>query len=147
MNLIRKGKFYYHPRLQIAPPPPKLKQLDNGDYVEIYQHEEDEYFSLRIVSSFTIEDACQYFHDKMGTLFTNKNRDVAAMLKLLAECGNDVDLVMCTIDCASLSIHDSDQEPPASPIYITDYIKEGKVVLNDRITNCRQYGLDHELVD
>jgi hypothetical protein len=142
-NLIKPGVFYYHPQLQMASKMPKLKQLDTGDFVEVYDSEEDKHFYLHIVPYFTIDDIVDYFHQTMKTKQVVKNRDTASIKRLLDMLDYNLDLLLYTIDAAYYDRKSKDLSPLKSPIYLTDYIDQGEIVLGDRINTCKVAGLDH----
>lgn len=139
-SLTQSGIFYYHPRLQVASPPPTLRQLDSGEFVEV----DTGPFFLRNTTIFTTEQAGEYFHQGMRTKSMVKNRDTASIKKLLEYCENNLDLLLYTIDAAARIILDEDKRPPKSPVFLTDYIDEGQWLLEERITLCKAVGMSHE---
>ncbi|HEY4478598.1 MAG TPA: hypothetical protein VI775_02025 [Candidatus Paceibacterota bacterium] len=144
-NKLTPGTFYYHTRLQATSPRPKLKQLESGEFIEVYEKEEDKKFVLRNVRDFTLTDLCDYFHEKMHTEVLLKSRDRASMEIVIKACGGDIDLVLYTIDASSSIRNDKDLPRLTSPIYLMDYIPNGMAMLEDRINTCKAEGIDHEI--
>lgn len=137
-NLIQAGKFYYHPALQVAPPPPMVIQLDDGTFQSSYETEE---FFLEIKESFTYENLVEYFYRVMehdGVSF--KERDLGAFKHILRSY--DLDVVLYTIDEARFLAEDLTKPIPRSPFDIRDYFEEGMSVLEDRKNTCYMEGLD-----
>lgn len=137
-NLLQAGAFYYHPALQVAPPPPTLIQLDDGSFQSSYESEE---FFLEIKESFTFEDLVAYFYRVMemdGTGF--KERDIGAFKHILKSY--DLDTILYTIDEARFLAEDLNKPRPRSPFDIRDYFNEGTEVLEGRKNTCYMEGLD-----
>ena len=137
-NLLKPGEFYYHPALQVAPPPPVLYQLDDGTFVSSYDNEE---FFLEIKEKFTVEDLVQYFYNIMGLDGEGfRERDMGAFKHILRSY--DLDTVLYTIDEARFLSEDLSKPIPKSPFDIRDYIDEGAMVLEERKNTCYMEGLD-----
>ena len=139
-NLIQSGNFYYHPALQVAPPPPTVIQLDDGTFQSSY---ETETFFLEIKESFTYEDLVNYFYKVMGLEDGQgfKERDIGAFKHILRSY--DLDTVLYTIDEARFQAEDLCKPIPKSPFDIRDYVDEGMAVLEDRKNTCYMEGLNH----
>jgi hypothetical protein len=139
-NLLEPGKFYFHPALQVAPPPPVVYQLDDGTFKSSY---DDEPFFLEIKESFTWDDLVGYFYKVMeldGEGF--KDRDMGAFKHIMK--GNvNLDLILYTIDEARFQAEDVGKPRPKNPFDIRDYMDEGATVLEDRMNTCYMEGLDH----
>ena len=137
-NLIEAGKFYYHPALQVAPPPPTVIQLDDGTFQSSYDVEE---FFLEIKESFTYEDLVAYFYKVMGQSGEGfKVRDVGAFKHIMQS--NDLDIVLYTIDEARFLAEDLSKPIPKNPFDIRDYMDSGFDVLEERKNTCYREGLD-----
>lgn len=137
-NLLKAGEFYYHPALQVAPPPPVITQLDDGSFVSSYDTEE---FFLEIKEKFTVEDLAQYFYSVMGIDGEGfRERDIGAFKHILRSY--DLDTVLYTIDEARFLAEDLSKPVPKSPFDIRDYFDEGAMVLEERKNTCYMEGLD-----
>jgi hypothetical protein len=138
-NLLEPGRFYFHPALQVAPPPPVTVQLDDGSFKSSY---EDEEFFLEIKESFTLEDLVGYFYKVMtvdGSGF--KERDIGAFKHILKSY--DLDTILYAIDESRFLAEDLGKPAPKSPFDIRDYFDAGEAVLEDRKNTCYMEGLDH----
>lgn len=138
-NLIEPGKFYFHPALQVAPPPPTITQLDDGTFQSSYDNEE---FFLEIKEVFTYEDLVGYFYKVMeieGDGF--KDRDIGGFKHITRSA--DLDLILYSIDEARFLAEDLGRPRPKNPFDIRDYMDEGGAVLEDRKNTCYMEGLDH----
>ncbi|MEK1828902.1 hypothetical protein AAAC51_07075 [Priestia megaterium] len=94
-NLLTLGQFYYHPRLQVVPPPPVLDIKDDGTINSSY---EEEPFYLEIVDKMTVQDLLDYFYYKANVKPQEavKARDIGAFEHLLKFW--DVDFILYLID-------------------------------------------------
>lgn len=138
-NLLEPGRFYYHPLLQIAPPPPTLTQLPDGSFKASY---EDEEFFLEIREKFTLDDLVDYFNqvmDRKNASFT-RERDKGAFRHLLKRY--DLDTILYTIDEARALAEDLNKSIPKNPLDIEDYIEDGAAILEERMNTCYMEGLD-----
>lgn len=137
-NLLEPGKFYYHPALQVAPPPPVVFQLDDGTFQSSYETEE---FFLEVKESFTFEDLTAYFYKVMGLDGQGfKERDMGAFKHIMKSY--DVDTILYTIDAALFYAEDYCKSLPKNPFDIRDYIDEGQYNLEERKNTCYMEGLD-----
>lgn len=137
-NIIKAGQFYYHPKLQRSPNPPKLKIHSDGS---IEEEEETEPFYLEIIDSFTYQDIAAYFHEKMGRSAESvEERDIGAFKHLLKTM--DLDHVMYTIDASRFMCEDIQRPLPKRPFEIKDFADEGQGVLDDRKNNSYMEGLN-----
>jgi hypothetical protein len=137
-NLIESGKFYYHPALQVAPPPPTVVQLDDGTFESSYETEE---FFLEVKEKFTLDDLVNYFYNIMEIKDSGmKERHVGAFRHILKS--NDIDVILYTIDEARAMAEDLNRPRPKNPFDITDYIDYGIEVLEERKNTCYMEGLD-----
>lgn len=137
-DIMEEGKFYYHPELQIVPPPPVIRQLDNGDFVSSYDEED---FYLEMKDKYTLENLVDYFHKRMeikGEGF--KDRDIGAFKHILKSY--DLDTVLYTIDQARFVAEDLSKPIPKTPFDIRDYFDEGTGMLEDRMNTCHMEGLN-----
>lgn len=141
-SLVRPGIFYFHPRLQVSSKPPKIVQLDDGEFVESYE----EPFFLRNTRVFTLEHLAQYFHSQMHTKTITKARDDQSLRYLLKACDDNLDLAMYTIDIGTAITLDRGDKPLVTAIYASDYIHEARWTLEQRISYSITEGLDHEIL-
>lgn len=137
-NLIEQGKFYYHPALQVAPPPPTVIQLEDGTFESSYESEE---FFLEIKERFTLDDLVNYFYNIMDVKDSGmKERHLGAFKHILKS--TDIDTLLYTIDEAKAMAEDLNKPRPKNPFDITDYIDYGTEVLEERKNTCYMEGLD-----
>lgn len=136
-NLLDRAKFYYHPALQVAPPPPVVKQLDNGEFISSY---DDEPFFLEMKEKFTLDDLVTYFYNVMGMDDGFRERDKGAFKFILKNY--ELDVVLYTIDEANALAYDLNKPQPQSPFDIRDYLEDGRLILEDRKNTCYMEGLD-----
>lgn len=137
-NLLEPGKFYYHPALQVAPPPPVVIQLDDGTFQSSYETEE---FFLEVKESFTFDDLVAYFYKVMGLDGQGfKERDIGAFKHIMKSY--DIDTILYTIDAALFYAEDYCKSLPKNPFDIRDYIEEGEHNLEERKNTCYMEGLD-----
>lgn len=138
-NLLLRGQFYYHPQLQIAPPPPVVKLLPDGTFAASY--EEDPEFYLEIKEKYTVENLLDYFYQRTGINPKNRKRDRGSIEYLLRIA--DLDLILYSIDEASVMYMDTNGKPPTNPLDIQDYFDAGEAVLEDRKNTLEMEGLNH----
>lgn len=137
-NILRSGTFYYHPALQVAPPPPMIVQLPDGTFEASY--ESDEFF-LEIKEKFTYDDLVDYFMYRMELSESGqKERYIGQFKHILKKV--DIDVLLYTIDEARALAEDLDKMKPKNPFDVMDYIEEGIVVLEERKNTCYMEGLD-----
>lgn len=137
-NLMHPNAFYYHPVLQLTPPPPVVRQLDDGSFVSSYEEED---FFLEMKDSFTYEDLVDYFHKVMNISGEGyRQRDVGAFKHLLKS--HSLDEVLYTIDASRFYAEDYSKPLPKNPFDIRDYTDEGASVLDERKNTCYMEGLD-----
>lgn len=139
-NLIQVDRFYYHPRLQVVPPPPTLKIEDDGTITSSY---EEESFYLEMVDSFTIKDLLSYFYSKKNSSIQEStfNRDIGALRHLLQFW--DVDFLLFLIDEAFASSIDQGREVPNSPLDIQEFSDDALLLYESRKNILYEEGLDH----
>lgn len=137
-NILKRGTFYYHPMLQVAPPPPVIVQLEDGTFESSYETEE---FFLEIKENFTYDDLAEYFLYRMEIEDAGmKDRFIGQFKHILKKV--DIDLLMFTIDEARALAEDLDKPKPKNPFDVMDYLEEGLVVLEERKNTCYMEGLD-----
>lgn len=137
-NILEHGKFYYHPALQVAPPPPVVIQLDDGTFQSSYDNQE---FFLEVKESFTFEDLVAYFYKVMEHDSTGfKERDIGAFKHIMKSY--DIDTVLYTIDASRFLAEDYMKPLPKNPFEIRDYVEDGMQVLEERKNTCYMEGLD-----
>lgn len=136
-NLLERGKFYYHPALQVVPPPPVIRQLDDGSFEASYENED---FFLEMKERFTLDELVEYFYNRIGIDGGFRDRDKGAFRHVLKTY--DIDVVLYTIDESNALAQDLNKPKPQSPFDIRDYLEEGKVILEERKNTCYMEGLD-----
>jgi hypothetical protein len=136
-NLLEHGKFYFHPALQIVPPPPTIIQLPDGTFQSSYETEE---FFLEIKECFTLSDLVDYFYKVMEIDVDFKERDMGAFKYVLKSY--DIDAVLYMIDEARAVSEDMGKSNPTSPFDIRDYAESAIAILEDRKNLAYMEGLD-----
>lgn len=151
-NLLSPNTFYYHPFLQIVPPPPTIQINKDGTFTESYSNEE---FYLRIKEYFTIKNAIDYFFSKFTELPKRPKRDLGAMkfvyerhmIPTIEYYGsgdmNPVDLLLFTIDAARAYTYDLDIKLTNGILGLGDYVDDGLAIYQERINNCKLNDLTH----
>ena len=135
-NLIVPGKFYYHPELQLTPPPPVITQLPNGDFHSAYEP-----FYLEIKEEFTLEDVVHYFYRKVGVLDASTiDKDKGAFKHMLKSY--DVDFLLHLIDEYYAQSVDRGEELSREPFSIQSYVQEAHEVYGQRKNTCFEGGFD-----
>lgn len=138
-NLLVRGNFYYHPQLQVTPPPPVIKMLPNGAFEASY--EKDPTFYLEMKERYTIDDLLDYFYQRTGVESKNRKRHKGGMEYILRM--EDIDLVLYSIDEAAVTYMDINAKPPSNPLDIQDYFTYAEAVLDDRKNTLETEGLNH----
>ena len=136
-NLLERGTFYYHPALQVVPPPPVIRQLDDGSFESSYDTEP---FFLEMKEKFTLDDLVNYFYNVIGIDDGFRDRDKGAFRHILKTY--NLDVVLYTIDESNALSQDLNRPRPQSPFDIRDYLEEGKMILKERKNTCYMEGLD-----
>lgn len=138
-NLIKRGKFYYHPELQVTPPPPVLRENRDGTFS--YVDEKTEFY-LEIREKYTLEDLTNYFYKTMNLPKNEMSfkRDMGAFKHMLETM--DLDLILYTIDEALFLSIDTNKRHPKVAFDIRDYIGEGEEILSARKAICYEGGLN-----
>ncbi|MGH1263411.1 hypothetical protein ACQVWE_14000 [Bacillus cereus] len=141
-NLLVPGQFYFHPRLQLTPPPPMLKISDDGTIEASY---DDEPFYLEIVDKITKKDLVDYFYSKTNapTPEATLSRDIGAFDHMLRFW--DVDFIFYLIDEAFTCSLDNGKPMPKSPLDIQHFEAEALLVHEARKNTCYEEGLDRVL--
>lgn len=136
-NLITSSKFYYHPELQLTPPPPTMTQLDSGEFHRVYEE-----FYLEIKEAFTLDDLVHYFYRRVGVLdmHTTLERDKGAFRHILKS--NEIDFVLHLIDEAYTQAVDRGAALPREPFAIQDYTEQARLVYENRKNTCYEGGFD-----
>lgn len=138
-NLLVRGRFYYHPQLQIAPPPPVVQILPDGTFRASY--EEDPTFYLEMKEKYTLDDLLDYFYNRVGIKKQNRKRDRGALEYILKQY--ELDVVLYSIDESAVMYLDTNSSPPKNPLDIEDYVENGEALLEDRKNTLQMEGLDH----
>ncbi|MFE4029314.1 hypothetical protein ACFX4N_24490 [Priestia sp. YIM B13551] len=138
-NLLMLGQFYFHPRLQLTPPPPVLEIADDGTIKASY---EDQPFYLEIVEKFTKQDLLAYFYTKMNVTPQEsvRARDIGALEHLLKFW--DVDFILYLIDEAFAVSLDNGKPMPKKQLDIQHFEEEALAVYEARKNTCFEEGLD-----
>jgi hypothetical protein len=134
-NLLEYGRFYYHPALQIAPPPPVIDVLPDGTFKASY--EEDPNFYLEVKESFTLDDLADHFYKRCGiTKQRSRQADKGAFKHILKSV--DLDVILYAIDEAI-----SCDDIPRTAFDIDNYFDQAELILDDRKNTLHMEGLDH----
>lgn len=138
-NLLEFGRFYYHPRLHVTPPPPVLIIEDDGTMTASYDNEP---FYLEITDTLTKKDLLGYFYGKrsMPPVSSHYARDMGAIEHLLKFY--DVDFLLYLIDEAFALARDTGRKDPANPLDLQDAQDEAEAVYEARKKRCYEEGLD-----
>ena len=148
-NLLRPGRFYYHPYLQVAPPPPLVSINDDGTFCK-----KDQCFFLKIKDRFTIENTLEYFYLRFPYIDRSLRRDIGAVEYLYNKAAiptidnhhdkdlNAIDLLMFTIDTSLALCHDEDRKLKKI-LELSNYMDDGLMVYLDKRENCILAGIDH----
>lgn len=144
-GLIQEGMFYFHPKLQLAPPPPLMDIDIEGRFVQVNNNEP---FFLEIVESYTMKDLVDYFYNKVKILKGNYKRDSRGFEYFFSQVIiekplNALDLVLFTIDGAVALAHDKDRECPRSAVELLDYANEGHAIYREKFNYSKLMGIDH----
>jgi hypothetical protein len=138
-NLLLRGKFYYHPQLQITPPPPMIELLSDGTFRSSY--ELDPCFYLEIKHKYTLDNLVDYFYNRVGINKQIRKRDRGGFEYLLKFY--ELDVILYSIDEASVMYIDTNSNPPRTPLDIEEYMGNGEALLEDRKNTLQTEGLDH----
>lgn len=133
-NLLEEGRFYYHPALQIAPPPPVITINNDGTFSSSY--DQDDQFYLEVKEEFTLEDLVDYYYTRFPDQRKKMDRDKGAFKYLLKSM--DLDVILYCIEEASMQ-----EQPPRSILELDDYELEASLILEDRKNTLYEAGLDH----
>lgn len=141
-NLLVPGQFYYHPRLQLTPPPPMLEIADDGSIKASY---DDEPFYLEIIDKITKKDLVDYFYSKTNSppKEATMARDIGAFEHMLRFW--DADFILYLIDEAFAVSFDNGKPMPKSPLDIQHFEAEALAVYEARKITCFEEGLDRVL--
>lgn len=141
-NLLILGQFYFHPRLQVTPPPPMLEIADDGTIKASY---DEEPFYLEIIDKISKRDLVDYFYSKTNAVAPEATvaRDIGAFEHLLKFW--DVDFILYLIDEAFACSLDSGTKMPKSPLEIQHFEAEALAVYEARKITCYEEGLDRVL--
>ena len=140
-ELIKFGKFYYHPMLQKSSSPPKFILDEGMNIIEAPR----EKFYLENIESFTIDDLVTYFikeTNRVDILPTNFKDN---FLKLVDFYG--LDLTIYLIDYAVKYALDENLPMPKSPQYLVDSsnISGALTIYHNRKNACFEEGLINEI--
>jgi hypothetical protein len=148
-NVIKAGRFYYHPALQISPPPPVITINDDGTFSR-----KEQPFFLKVKDTFTFNDVLEYFYSRFPNIDRNIKRDIGAIeylytktaVPLVNKQGHEdldaLDLLLFTIDTAFTLCQDMDDKL-AKVLNLTDYMNNGLDVYLDKRENCILAGTNH----
>lgn len=147
-NILKDNKFYYHPILQIAPPPPVITVNPDGSFSKKQQE-----FFLKMRNCFTFDNALEYFYMRFPNIDRSQKRDVGALEyiynkvitpaldNLKDQDLNAIDLLLFTIDSASSLSHDEDTKL-TKLLNLTDYVSYGILVYQDKREGCLLAGIN-----
>lgn len=138
-NLMEHGKFYYHPALQIAPPPPTVEILPDGTFRSSYEESTEFYLEMR--ESFTLDDLVDYFYKKSRGDSRFREKHKGAFRHMLKHW--TLDEVLYGIDEAVMVSLDLNKDPITSPFDIDEYYEEACAMLEERKNTLYTGGLDH----
>lgn len=126
-NLITPGRFYYHPWLQVSPPPPRVKVHPDGTFEDIYEP-----FYLEIVDRVTPDDLVAYFYDLMDVdePLQDPKRHAGAFRSMVDQYG--LDLVMYMMGETQVQAIDAGERPPIDPWQIRTYLNESMERLEEK---------------
>lgn len=133
-NIIQAGKFYYHPALQIAPPPPMVEMLPDGTFKSSY---DDEQFFLEIKEEFTLDDLVDYFYRRIPSVKQKyREREKGAFKHMLKS--TDPDIILYSIDEGAVA-----EDVPTCAFDIQEFIENAEYILQGRKNTLYMEGLDH----
>lgn len=139
-NLIEQGKFYYHKRLRITPPPPSSYIGRDGN---IYYTNQEEYY-LEMVKSFTDQDLLDYFCQEFFITLTHPD-DIkqfkGALCYLVSRYS--LDLVLFTIDYVVDQVIGGLALPPHQPLDIKGFIPIVADFYEEKKAEEKVAGVDH----
>lgn len=140
-NLLVRGKFYYHPQLQVTPPPPVIRFNPDGTFEASYETEPE--FFLEIKDKYTADDLLDYYYKRTETKSNPKfrKRDRGAMDYILRL--EELDVILYSIDEAAVMHMDVNGQAPRGPLDIQDYFHYGAALLEDRKNTLEMEGLNH----
>jgi len=155
-NILSKGAFYYHPALQVVPPPPVITVNPDGTFLK-----EQEEFFLKIKSCFTLKDALDYFYLRFPIIDRNERRDLGAIKYLYEkviipvinktkkkEAENTekqpIDLLLFTIDSAFFFCLNEDEELDKL-LDLAHHVKNGLLIYQDKIEECILANINHTI--
>lgn len=138
-NLLIPGQFYFHPRLQLTPPPPMLQIADDGTVKASY---DEEPFYLEIIDKMTKKDIVDYFYNKSNVPPPEATlaRDIGAIEHMLRFW--DADFILYLIDEAFACSSDNGRAMPRNPLDIQAFDTEALAVYEARKNTCFEEGLD-----
>ena len=140
-NLIMRERFYYHPALQHSNNRVKLKQDENGYFVE----EDCDFFYIRNYKYFDLDDVLEYYYKKFKPRVEYRKRDIAVVDKLYDLCFCDLDWVLYVVDIAHEAFLENKMRPPDSPVFLYSHIENAKNLLESRVNICKQNNIDREI--
>jgi hypothetical protein len=148
-NVLKAGRFYYHPFLQIAPPAPVIKINDDGSFSKKRQD-----FFLKIKSNFSYSNVLEYFYTRFPYIDRNVKRDIGAIDYLYTKVAtpivnsmddkdlNAIDLLLFTIDTAAALCQDTDVRLTRL-LSLSDYANDGLARYLDKRETSILAGVDH----
>lgn len=133
-SLLKAGRFYYHPALQEAPPPPVVEALPDGTFKSSY---DDEEFFLEIKDSFTLDDLVEYMYKRVPQMRrTHREREKGAFKHILQY--TELDVLLYAIDEGAV-----DEQAPRSAFDFEDYVEQAERIYEERQNTLFTEGLDH----
>jgi len=129
VELIERGKFYYHNALRILPPPPVSYIADDGTVVWLRAPS----FSISIRESFTDKDLLRYYEEAFNVKMSHPD-DVKRFTNALSYMVNryGLDSVLFTIDYHRDLMQIENIMPPSVPFDIQRYLPYGQETLETK---------------
>jgi hypothetical protein len=134
-NLLEYGRFYYHPALQIAPPPPVIEVNLDGTFTASY--EQDPTFYLEVKESFTIDDLIDHFYRRCEIVKQRSRQVEKGAFKHILK-SYELDVILYAIDEAIAC-----DDVPRTAFDLEDYFLQAEWILDDRKNTLHMEGLDH----
>lgn len=134
-NLMKPGRFYYHPLLQEHPPLPRF--IFNEETMDVEQLPQEDLF-LEMKERFSLEDLMLFYFQRVPLDGPQRSRARAQMKKMLET--NDLDFLMYLIDEGSAVAEDANKPKPL-PFHLQNYYLEATQAYEKRIEVLIEGGL------
>lgn len=136
-NLMKAGRFYYHPALQDHPPLPRF--IFNEETMDVEQLPMEENY-LEMKERFSLEDLMLFYFSRVALDGPQRSRARAQMKKMLET--HDLDFLMYLIDEGSAVAEDANKPKPL-PFNLNNYYIEATQAYEKRIEVLVEGGLTH----